>query len=61
VTQLRDVIEVYPDKNGQYRWRRKAANGRILSVGAEPFDSKANALRAARRAAEPVDDDDGDA
>lgn len=40
-------FEVYPDKGGQYRWRLKAANGRIVATG-EAHTRKADAERATR-------------
>lgn len=41
-------IEIYVDMVGQYRWRRRAANGEITSQG-EPHRRKWNAKRAARK------------
>jgi len=40
-------FEIYADAAGSYRWRLKAANGQIVASSGEPFDSKANAQRAA--------------
>jgi uncharacterized protein YegP (UPF0339 family) len=45
-----DVVECYRDEGGEWRWRRRATNGRILSDGGESFESMGNAVRAARRA-----------
>jgi uncharacterized protein YegP (UPF0339 family) len=34
---------VYPDISGQYRWRLKAANGRIVADSGESYVSKQGA------------------
>ena len=39
-------IEVYKDKRGEWRWRAKARNGKIIADGAEGYKSKRNVLRA---------------
>lgn len=39
-------FEVFPDKNGKFRWRCRAGNGKITANGGEPFASKSNAKRA---------------
>lgn len=44
-----DIIDVYQDKAGQWRWRRKAPNHEIISSG-ECHARRWNALRAAERA-----------
>jgi len=32
--------EIYQDKRGEWRWRLKAANGRILAVSSEGYTAK---------------------
>ncbi len=32
--------EIYQDKRGEWRWRLKAANGRILAVSSEGYTYK---------------------
>lgn len=44
-----DKTEVYQDKAGEWRWRRKAPNGEIIADSNEGYDSKWNAQRAAER------------
>jgi len=39
-------FEVYADGAGEWRWRLKARNGRIIADGAEGYKSKAGAKRA---------------
>jgi uncharacterized protein YegP (UPF0339 family) len=48
---------IYADGGGHYRWRLVANNGQIIASSGESFDSKFNA----RRAAENVKADAGDA
>lgn len=38
----KDSFEVYQDKRGEYRWRRKASNGRIVGAACEGYKSKAD-------------------
>jgi len=38
-----DKFEVYKDKRGEYRWRRKAANGNIVGASSEGYKSKKDA------------------
>jgi uncharacterized protein YegP (UPF0339 family) len=45
-----DEIEVFRGHAGDWYWRRVAPNGRIITVGGEPFARKWTARRAARRA-----------
>jgi len=42
-------IAVYIDAGGGWRWRMVASNGRIVADGSEGYQSKAGALRAARK------------
>lgn len=46
------MFEIYQDKAGEWRWRYKAANGRIMADGAEGYASNRNAWRALERFAE---------
>lgn len=45
----KDNWEFYTDRAGKHRWRRKAANGRIIGASTEsyskPADCKANARK----------------
>lgn len=38
------MIELYEDKDGQWRYRIKGGNGEIMNTS-EPYDSKSNARR----------------
>jgi uncharacterized protein YegP (UPF0339 family) len=46
-------LEIYIDGGKQYRWRKVAANGEIISIAGEGFGksrgAKAYAIKAARR------------
>lgn len=37
-----DKFEVYKDKRGEFRWRRKASNGQIVGASSEGYKSKAD-------------------
>lgn len=37
-----DKFEVYQDKRGEYRWRRKASNGRIVGASSEGYNKKSD-------------------
>lgn len=39
-------FEIYKDKGGEWRWRLRARNGRIVADSAEGYASKRNATRA---------------
>lgn len=43
-------FEIYQDRALEYRWRLKAANGRIVADGGEGYSTKSNAKQAAERA-----------
>lgn len=45
------VLNVYQDSKFEWRWRLTSANGNILADSAEGYDSRSNAIRAARRLA----------
>ena len=36
--------EIYQDKRGEWRWRLKAANGKILAVSSEGYNGKHNCV-----------------
>ncbi|MEL6575413.1 MAG: DUF1508 domain-containing protein [Pseudomonadota bacterium] len=38
----KDSFEVYQDKRGEWRWRRKATNGQIVGAACEGYKSKAD-------------------
>ena len=45
-----DKWEFYKDKRGQFRWRRKSANGNIIGASTEGYTKKADcAANAARQ------------
>jgi uncharacterized protein YegP (UPF0339 family) len=46
---MTDRVEVFEDKAGQWRWRRRSRNGEVLSQG-ESHTREADARRAAERA-----------
>ena len=37
-----DKFEVYQDKRGEWRWRRKASNGRIVGAACEGYVNKSD-------------------
>jgi uncharacterized protein YegP (UPF0339 family) len=45
----KDKWEIYEDKRGEWRWRRKAVNGNIIGASSEGYNKKsdceANAAR----------------
>ena len=42
------MIEIYVDKGGEWRWRKRASNGKITLEGGEGYASKWNVKRAIR-------------
>lgn len=42
------AMQIYEDAHGGYRWRLRAANGRIVGEGAEAYGSRRKAIDAAR-------------
>jgi len=46
VAQREPRYEIYPDGAGEWRWRLKAANGRIIADGSEGYCEKRHAYRA---------------
>lgn len=47
-----DVIHVFQDEAGAWRWNRVAENGERVATSGESFDGKGNAQRAAEREAD---------
>jgi uncharacterized protein YegP (UPF0339 family) len=43
------TISTYKDRKGEYRWRAKARNGKIVADSGEGYATHANARRAAIR------------
>lgn len=39
------VFEIYKDKKGEYRWRLKASNGKIVADSAESYKRKRDCER----------------
>ena len=50
-----DTFEVYADKRGEYRWRRKSSNGRIVGASSEGYKSKKDAEANMNRGQVPTD------
>lgn len=48
-----DTIKVYPDEAGEWRWRRIAPNGELVSESGEGYTRKDDAMDAADREASP--------
>lgn len=46
-----DKIKVYKDKAGEFRWQRRAPNGRIVSESGEGYTRKDDCLEAVEREA----------
>ncbi|MGB0497082.1 MAG: YegP family protein [Rubricella sp.] len=44
-----DKFEVYQDKKGEWRWRRKASNGQIVGASSEGYKAKGDAEANASR------------
>jgi len=47
-------IEVYQDAKGEWRWRAKASNGRIVAESGEGYSSMSGAERAIHTAANVI-------
>ena len=45
----RHTIEIFQDAAGEFRWRLRAPNGRIVADGSEGYSRRRDAARAARR------------
>ena len=48
------TFKVYLDAARQYRWRLKAANGRIVADSGEGYNSRSSAHQAAERVRDEV-------
>ena len=46
----RSYVEVYQGRDGEWRWRLKSRNHRVIGIG-EGYTRRADAVRGARRAA----------
>lgn len=46
---LQDKWEFYQDKANEWRWRRKASNGKIVGASSEGYSSKQNCIDNAKR------------
>lgn len=47
---MMDTLEIYIDAAEEWRWRRQAPNGQIISVSGEGYTRRGDAEEAARRA-----------
>lgn len=45
----RDTVTVYRDKTGDWRWRRVAANGRVVATSGEGYRNRTHAEKMARK------------
>lgn len=45
----KDKWEIYPDKRGEFRWRRRATNNEVTGASSESYKSKADAEVNAKR------------
>ncbi len=50
-----DKFELYQDKKGEWRWRRKATNGNIVGASSEGYKSKKDAEANMNRGHVPTD------
>jgi len=50
-----DSFEVYQDKRGEWRWRRKASNGQIVGAACEGYKSRADCEANMNRGPNPGD------
>ena len=51
----KDTFEVYQDKRGEWRWRRKASNGRIVGAASEGYKARADCEANRSRGPNPKD------
>ncbi len=49
MTGENDGWDIYQDKRGEYRWRRRAQNGKITGCACEGYDAKKDCIANARR------------
>ena len=45
----KDKWDIYQDKRGEWRWRRRAVNGNIIGAASEGYKSKDDAIANAQR------------
>ena len=45
----KDKWEIYEDKRGEFRWRRKATNGEVTGASSESYKQKSGAMANAQR------------
>lgn len=50
-----DKFEVYQDKRGEWRWRRKASNGRIVGAASEGYNKRSDCEANMNRGPNPKD------
>ncbi|MEM7190010.1 MAG: DUF1508 domain-containing protein [Pseudomonadota bacterium] len=50
-----DKFEVYKDKRGEFRWRRKASNGQIVGASSEGYTKKSDCEKNMKRGPNPSD------
>lgn len=50
-----DSFEVYQDRRGEWRWRRKASNGKIVGAACEGYASREDCEANMTRGAVPTD------
>ncbi len=44
-------LEIYEDAKGEYRWRLKSSNGRIIATSGEGYTRKSDCIEAQRKIA----------
>lgn len=55
MTGEKDMFEVYQDKRGEWRWRRKASNGAIVGAASEGYDRRTDCEANMKRGPNPKD------
>ena len=45
----KDKLEVYKDKKGEWRWKVKAANGKIVEASTEGYKNKEDCVSNSKR------------
>lgn len=51
----RDLVEVFRDQSGEWRWHRKSANGEMISGSGEGYENYEHAKRMAEELNPGVD------
>ena len=46
---MKDKLELYKDKKGEWRWRKIASNGEIVGASSEGYKNKADCEANAQR------------